>query len=62
MNLQEQIARIEQRQEEVRRCSAEMRATSAQDGRAVWIFPLGGIIAGAAIFGAGAVMMKVLGA
>lgn len=62
MNLQEQITYIAQRQNEVRRFSAEMRAASAKDERTLWMFPIFGMITGGALFGAGAAFMKLLGA
>lgn len=59
MNLQEQIAYIEQRQEEVQRFSAEMRAASAKE-RTLWIYPISGMIAGAACVAVGMVFAKLL--
>ena len=62
MDLQEQIARIELKQVKVRAVVAEQHAFLAKDARAVSMFPVGGMIAGAALFGAGAAFMKLLGA
>lgn len=62
MNLAERIAYIESRQEDVRKFAAVMRAASAKDDRTLWIYPISGMIAGGALFGAGAAFMKLLGA
>lgn len=62
MNLQAEIKRIAQRQEDVRRFSAEMRAASAKDARTLWMYPVGGMILGAAIFAAGMGFAKVIAA
>lgn len=61
MNLQEQIVRIDRAQEEARKFAAEQRALIAKDARRLWLFPIGGMVAGAALFGAGMAFMKLLG-
>ncbi|WOH76440.1 hypothetical protein RX330_15660 [Bradyrhizobium sp. NDS-1] len=62
MNLQQQIAYIERKQEDARRFAAEQRALVAKDARMLWPFPVGGMVAGAAVFGAGMVFAKLIGA
>lgn len=61
MTLDDQIAYIEQRQREVRRFSAEMRALSVKDARTLWMYPVGGMILGAALFAAGMTFAKLIG-
>ncbi len=60
MNLQEQVARIERQQDEARRFSAEMRAASAKDDRTLWIYPISGMIAGAACVAVGMVFARLI--
>ena len=64
MNLtpQDHVARIEQKQTEVRTFVAEQRILSAKDARTLWLFPIAGMVVGPALFGAGAVFVKLLGA
>ncbi|MCS3895156.1 hypothetical protein M2171_004289 [Bradyrhizobium japonicum USDA 38] len=61
MHQQEQIARIDRAQEEIRKFAAEQRALIAKDARSLWLFPVGGMVAGAALFGAGMAFMKLMG-
>lgn len=61
MNLQQQIARIDRVQDETRKFAAEQRASIAKDARTLWLFPVGGMIVGAALFGAGMAFAKLLG-
>lgn len=61
MNQQAQIARIQRNQAEVREFVAEQHALTAKDARTVWMFPIGGMIAGASLFGAGAAFVKLIG-
>ncbi|MBR1032295.1 hypothetical protein [Bradyrhizobium liaoningense] len=62
MNLHEKIARIDRAQEETRKFAAEQRAFIAKDARTLWLFPIGGMVAGAALFGAGMAFAKLIGA
>lgn len=62
MDQQEQIVRINRLIEESQKFSAEMRLRAQKDDRQLWIYPISGMIAGAALFGAGAAFMKLLGA
>ncbi|MGB3042317.1 MAG: hypothetical protein WBB98_03935 [Xanthobacteraceae bacterium] len=57
MDLQSEIARLERRQAEARTFCAEMRKPTPMP----WPFAIGGIIVGAAIFGAGMMFAKVVG-
>lgn len=61
MNQQRRIAYIAQRQEEVRHFAAEQRALIAKDARTLWLFPIGGMVVGAALFGAGMAFTKLIG-
>lgn len=61
MDLQEQIARIDRAQEEIRKFAAEQPALIAKDARTLWLFPIGGMIAGAALFGGGMIFAKLMG-
>ncbi|MHC2514604.1 hypothetical protein [Bradyrhizobium diazoefficiens] len=61
MNLKERIARIDRAQEETRNFSAEHHAFAARNARWIWLFPIGGMVAGAALFGAGMACAKLLG-
>ncbi|MGY4306407.1 putative membrane protein YedE/YeeE [Bradyrhizobium sp. USDA 4369] len=60
MDLQERIARIDRAQEETRQFAAEQDALVAKDARTLWLFPLGGMVIGAALFGAGMVFAKLI--
>lgn len=60
MDLKKEVARIESRQDEVRRFSAEMRASSAKDDRTLWIYLIGGMILGAACVAVGMVFARLL--
>ncbi|MBR1131927.1 hypothetical protein [Bradyrhizobium iriomotense] len=62
MDQQEQVARIERMQEETRKFAAEQRVLIAKDARTLWLFPVGGMVAGAALFGAGMAFAKLIGA
>lgn len=59
MNRQEQIARIERNQAEVREFVAEQHRLMRDESRVGWPFAIGGMTAGAALFGAGAAFMKL---
>ncbi|WP_038935958.1 hypothetical protein [Bradyrhizobium japonicum] len=61
MNLQERIARLDRAQEETRKFAAEQDALIAKDTRMLWLFPIGGMVAGAALFGAGMAFSKLIG-
>ncbi|MFG1304170.1 hypothetical protein V5F34_08525 [Xanthobacter autotrophicus] len=75
MDLQEQIARIERMQEETRKFVAEGHKLAAEQQKlladsmktqrdhalAPWQITIGAMTAGAALFGAGVALMKVLG-
>lgn len=61
MNQQETIARLGRAQEEVRQFASEQDAPIAKDARTLWLFPIGGMVAGAALFGAGLAFMKLMG-
>lgn len=63
MNLQEQIAYIAQRQEDARRFSAEMRATSVKDDQSLSPLPIffAGFFGGGACFLAGMAFGKLIG-
>ncbi|MBR1128409.1 hypothetical protein [Bradyrhizobium iriomotense] len=61
MNLQERIAHIDRAQKETRKFAAEQRAPIAKDAQPLWPFPIGGMVAGAALFGAGMACAKLLG-
>ncbi len=56
--LQSLIARISRKQNEVRQFCAEMHKPPTMP----WLFAIGGMIVGAALFGAGAAFMKLLAA
>jgi len=58
MDQQEQIARIERAQEETRAFVAEQRAR-APKALNVWPFAVAGMVAGAALFGAGMMFVAV---
>lgn len=62
MNQQETIARLGRAQEETRKFAAEQRVLIAKDARTLWPFPIGGMVAGAALFGAGMAFAKLIGA
>ncbi|MBB4398769.1 hypothetical protein [Bradyrhizobium sp. ERR14] len=69
MDQQEQVARIERMQEETRKFVAEQHKLMAERGKlsrdmvlAPWQIAVGGMTAGAALFGAGAAFMKLFGA
>lgn len=61
MNLQDEIARLQSRQEEARRFSAEMRAASAKEAQSLSPLPLffAGFFGGGACFLAGMVCGKL---
>lgn len=61
MNQRETIDRIVRQQAAVRAFAAEQRAANAKDDRTLWMFPIGGVVAGAAIFAAGTMAAKLLG-
>ncbi len=61
MDQQEQVARIERMQEETRKFAAEQRKLSREATLAPWQVAIGGMTAGAALFGAGAAFMKLFG-
>jgi hypothetical protein len=61
MDQQEQIARIEKTQEETRKFAAETRKITRDWALAPWQMAITGMAAGAALFGAGAAFMKLLG-
>ena len=61
INQQETIARIGAKQAAVRAFAAEQRASIAKDAQTLWLCPIGGMAAGAALFGAGAEFMKLIG-
>jgi hypothetical protein len=62
IDVQEQTARIERMQEETRKFAAEHRKIDRDWALAPWQVAIGGMTAGAALFGAGAAFMKfVLG-
>jgi hypothetical protein len=58
MDIQEQVARIEKTQEETRKFAAETRKITRDWALAPWQVAIGGMTAGAALFGAGAAFMK----
>lgn len=61
MNQQEQIASIQQKQADVRKFVAEQHKLSQAATFESWQLVFGGVIAGAALFGAGAAFMKLFG-
>ncbi|MGM4886423.1 hypothetical protein [Tardiphaga sp. 11_C7_N12_6] len=61
MNQQEQIARIQQNQADVRAFVAEQHELSQAATTAAWKLVTFGFLAGAALFGAGAVFMRLIG-
>jgi len=58
MDQQEQVARIERMQEETRKFFAETRKIDRDRALAPWQVAIGGMTAGAALFGAGAAFTK----
>lgn len=61
MNLKDQIARTDRAQELTRKFAAEQRALIGKDGRRLWLFPIGGLVRGAALFGADMAFGSCLG-
>lgn len=62
MDQAEQVARIERMQEETRKFAAEQRKIFRDIALAPWQIVITAMTAGAALFGAGAVFMKLFGA
>lgn len=68
MNQQEQTARIAGMLKETRKFTAEQhklldkrRASVAMEDRTLWMYPVGGMLAGAVLFGAGMIFAKLVG-
>lgn len=61
MDQQEQVARIERMQEETRKFAAEQRKIMREVVLAPWQLVITAMTAGAALFGAGAAFMKIVG-
>jgi hypothetical protein len=61
MNQQEQIARIQQKQADVRAFVAEQHKLSQAETTEAWKLATGSMIAGAALFAAGMAVMRLIG-
>jgi hypothetical protein len=61
MDQVEQVARIERMQEETRKFFAETRKIDKDRSLAAWQIVITAMTAGAALFGAGAAFIKILG-
>ena len=61
MNQQEQIARIQKNQADVRTFVAEQHKLSQAQTSEAWKLATGGMIAGAALFAAGMAFMRLIG-
>lgn len=61
MDQVEQVARIERMQEETRKFFAETRKIDKDRSLAPWQIVITAMTAGAALFGAGAAFIKILG-